>query len=37
MNWEIRIDICILACVKEITSGNLLCSTGSSTLCFLVT
>ena len=29
-NWEIRIDIYILPCVKETASGNLLYSTGSS-------
>ena len=32
MNWEIRIDIYTLPCVKEIASGNLLYSTGSSAL-----
>ena len=29
MNWEIRIDIYTLQCVKQIPSGNLLYSTGS--------
>ena len=29
MNWEIRIDICKLPCVKQIASGNLLYSTGT--------
>ena len=30
MNWEIRSDIDTLPCVKQIASGNLLYSTGSS-------
>ena len=29
MDWEIGIDICALPCVKEIDSGNFLCSSGS--------
>ena len=30
MNWEIRFDINTLTCVKQLASGKLLCSTGSS-------
>ena len=30
MNWEIRIDIHTLPCIKQKASGNLLYSTGSS-------
>ena len=30
MNWEIRIDVHVLPCVKQIASGNLLYSTGNS-------
>ena len=30
MNWEIGTDIYTLPCVKQIASGNLLYSTGSS-------
>ena len=37
MNWEIGIDICALPCVKQITSGNLLYSTGSSAWWSVVT
>ena len=37
MNREIEIDIYTLSCVKEIANGNLLCSTGSSAQCPLVT
>ena len=49
MNWQIRIDIyiyvcvcvcvcvCILLCVKQIASGNMLCSTGNSTQCSVMT
>ena len=37
MNWEIRIDIQILACVKETASRNLLYSTGSSAQCSVMT
>ena len=33
MNWEIRFDINTLLCVKQIASGNLLYSTGSSSWC----
>ena len=36
-NWEIRIDIYTLPCVKQIASGNLLYSTGSSSWCSVVT
>ena len=37
MNWEVEIDICALPCVKQIASGNLLNSAGSSALCSVVT
>ena len=37
MNWEIGIDIYTLLCIKEITSENLLYSTGNSTQCSVVT
>ena len=33
MNWEIRFDTNTLQCVKQIASGNLLHSTGSSAGC----
>ena len=36
-NWEIRFDINTLPCVKEIASGNLLDSTGSSAWCSVMT
>ena len=36
-NWEIRIDIYTLPCVKQIASGNLLYSTGSSAWCSVMT
>ena len=36
-NWEIRFDINILPCVKQIASGNLLYSTGSSAQCSVMT
>ena len=37
MNWEIRIDIYTLLCIKQITNENLLYSTGNSTQCSVVT
>ena len=37
MNWEIRIDIYTLLCIKQMTNENLLCSTGNSTWCSVVT
>ena len=37
MNWEIRIDIYTLPCVKQIASWKLLYSTGSSALCSVMT
>ena len=37
MNWEIRIGIHTLPCVKQIASRKLLCSTGSSAQCSVVT
>ena len=37
MNWETRIYIYTLLCVKYIANGNLLCSTGSSARCSVVT
>ena len=37
MNWVIGIDICALPCVKQIASGNLLCSAGSSARCSIMT
>ena len=37
MNWEIRIDIHTLPCVKQIASWKLLCSTGSSAQCSVMT
>ena len=36
-NWEIRFDIITLPRVKQIASGNLLYSTGSSARCSVVT
>ena len=36
-NWEIRIDINILPCVKYTASGDLLYSTGSSAQCSVMT
>ena len=37
MNWEIGIEVCAVSCVKQIASGNLLYSTGSSAWCSLLT
>ena len=37
MNWEIGLDIYTLLYIKEITSENLLYSTGNSTRCSVVT
>ena len=37
MNWEIGIDICALPRVKQIASGNVLYSAGSSARCSVVT
>ena len=37
MDWEIRIDIYTLPCVKQITSGNLLYSIGGSAGCSVMT
>ena len=37
MNWEIRIKIYSLLCVKYITSENLLSSTEDLSQCFVVT
>ena len=37
MNWEIGIDVCALPCVKQIASGNLLYSAGSSAQWSVVT
>ena len=37
MNWEFGIDIYTLPCVKQIASGNLLYSAGSSVWCFVMT
>ena len=36
-NWEMRIDIYTLPCVKQTASGKLLYSTGSSARCSVVT
>ena len=36
-NWEIKIDIYTLPCVKQVASGNLLYSTGSSAQCSVMT
>ena len=38
-NWEIGIDIytLLILCVKQITDDNILCRTGSSTECTVVT
>ena len=33
VNWETGIDLCILPCVNQIASGNLLYRTRSSTQC----
>ena len=37
MNWEIRIDVYTLPCVKLIASGKLLHSTGRSARCSVMT
>ena len=37
MNWEIGIDIYTLPCVKQIASGKMLYSAGSSALCSVMT
>ena len=37
MNWEIRFNINTLPCVKQIASGNLLYSSGSSAQCSVMT
>ena len=37
MNWEIRIDIDTLPCVKQIANGILLYSTGKSAWCSVMT
>ena len=37
MNWEIGIDIYTLPCVRQVASGNLLYSTGSTVRCSVVT
>ena len=37
IHWEIRIDVYPLPCVKWTASGKLLCSTGSSALCSVMT
>ena len=36
-NWEIRIDTYTLPFVKQIAGGKLLCSTGNSALCSVMT
>ena len=35
-NWESWIDIYILQCIKELASGKLLCSSGCSAQCSLM-
>ena len=37
INWEIRINVCAQPCIKQIASGNLLHSAGSSAQCSGVT
>ena len=37
INWEIRLDIYTLPCVKRIASGKPLWSTGSSAQCSVMT
>ena len=37
MNWKIGVDIYTLPCVKEIASGNLQYSPGSSAQCSVMT
>jgi len=37
MTWEIRVDVCALPCVKQIASGDLLQSSGSSAQCSVMT
>ena len=37
MNWETGIDVCAPPFVKQIASGNVLYSTGSSAWCSVVT
>ena len=37
MNWEMRIDVYTLPCIKQIVSGKLLCSTRSSAQCSVMT
>ena len=36
MIWEIWIDLCVLPCVKQIASGNLLYNPGSSVGCSVI-
>ena len=37
LSWEIGIDIYSLPCVKQVTSGKLPCSRGSSAWCSVMT
>ena len=37
MNWETGIDIYLLSSIRWIASGKLLCSTGSSVQCSVMT
>ena len=37
MNWEGSTETCTLPCVKWMANGKSLCSTGSSTQCFVMT
>ena len=37
MNWESSADICIFPCLKQMASGKLLYSTGSSARCSVMT
>ena len=37
LTWEIRVDVCALPCVKQIASGDLLQSSGSSAQCSVMT
>lgn len=37
VSWELEADLCAPPCVKQVASGTLLYSPGSSTLCSVTT
>ena len=37
INWEIGIDMCVLSCIKQIASGNLLYSAENTAQCSVLT